>query len=52
MKEAKKNDIKGKELTPYLLNKVKDLTGGKSLLANIALVKDNARVAAMIANVL
>ena len=52
MKEAKKKDIKGKELTPYLLNKVKDLTGGKSLLANIALVKDNARVAAMIANVL
>jgi len=31
------------------LNKIKELTGGKSLKANIALVKDNARVAAKIA---
>jgi pseudouridine-5'-phosphate glycosidase len=31
------------------LNKIKELTGGKSLQANIELVKDNARVAAKIA---
>jgi pseudouridine-5'-phosphate glycosidase len=32
-----------------LLNKIKELTGGKSLKANIELVKNNARVAAKIA---
>lgn len=46
---AEKEGIKGKRLTPYLLNKIKELSGGKSLKANIELVKDNARVAAKIA---
>ena len=46
---AEKEGIKGKELTPYLLNKIGELTGGKSLKANIELVKNNARVAAKIA---
>jgi len=46
---AEKEEIKGKKLTPYLLNKIKELTGGKSLKANIELVKNNARVAAKIA---
>ncbi len=46
---AEKEGIKGKKLTPYLLNKIKELTGGKSLKANIELVKNNARVAAIIA---
>jgi pseudouridine-5'-phosphate glycosidase len=46
---AEKEGVKGKKLTPYLLNKIKELTGGKSLKANIALVKSNARVAAKIA---
>lgn len=46
---AEKEGVKGKKLTPYLLNKIKELTGGKSLKANIELVKDNARVAAKIA---
>ena len=50
VKAAEKEGIKGKELTPYLLNKIKELTGGKSLQANIELVKDNARVAAKIAH--
>lgn len=49
VKAVEKEGIKGKELTPYLLNKIKELTGGKSLKANIALVKDNARVGAKIA---
>ena len=49
IESAEKEGIKGKKLTPYLLNKIKELTGGKSLKANIELVKNNARVAAKIA---
>ena len=41
--------IKGKESTPFLLEKVKELTGGESLASNIALVKNNVRLAAEIA---
>lgn len=44
-----KNNVKGKEVTPFLLAKVKELTGGESLEANIALVKNNAALAAQIA---
>jgi len=49
VRAAENEGIKGKKLTPYLLNKIKELTGGKSLKANIELVKNNARVAAKIA---
>lgn len=41
--------IKGKEVTPFLLSKIKDITGGDSLKTNIALVKNNAALAAKIA---
>ncbi len=47
--KAKEKQIEGKQVTPFLLGKVKELTDGKSLVANIALVKNNARVGAMIA---
>ena len=47
--EAEKNKIKGKESTPFLLAKVKELTKGKSLDANIQLVYNNAKLAAEIA---
>ncbi|MBE3592267.1 MAG: pseudouridine-5'-phosphate glycosidase [Thermoanaerobacter sp.] len=47
--EAEKRNIKGKEITPFLLDKIKDLTQGKSLKANIELVKNNAHVGAKIA---
>ncbi len=47
--EAEKNGIKGKAVTPYLLDKVKEITAGESLKANIALVKNNATLAAQIA---
>lgn len=47
--EADKNGIKGKEVTPYLLDKVKGITAGESLAANIALVKNNAKLGALIA---
>jgi len=49
VRAAEKEGVKGKKLTPYLLNKIKELTSGKSLKANIELIKDNARVAAKIA---
>ncbi|MBQ1804990.1 MAG: pseudouridine-5'-phosphate glycosidase [Oscillospiraceae bacterium] len=44
--EAKKQGIHGKAVTPFLLAKVKDLTGGDSLESNIQLVYNNARLAA------
>ncbi|MGL4947125.1 MAG: pseudouridine-5'-phosphate glycosidase [Cetobacterium sp.] len=47
--EAEEKGIKGKESTPFLLSKVKDITKGKSLEANIELVFNNARLAAQIA---
>jgi len=47
--EADKNNIKGNEVTPYLLSKIKSITQGDSLEANIALVLNNAQLAAKIA---
>ncbi|OGO78342.1 MAG: pseudouridine-5-phosphate glycosidase [Clostridiales bacterium GWB2_37_7] len=47
--EANKNNISGKEVTPFLLAKIKELTVGESLEANIALIKNNAALAAQIA---
>ncbi|MDP3387988.1 MAG: pseudouridine-5'-phosphate glycosidase [Eubacteriales bacterium] len=47
--EADKLNIKGKETTPYLLGKIKSITGNRSLLANIELVYNNARIGAQIA---
>ncbi|USG66154.1 pseudouridine-5'-phosphate glycosidase [Brevibacillus ruminantium] len=49
LQEAKIQGIGGKQVTPFLLAKVKELTEGKSLEANIALVKNNAKLAAKIA---
>ena len=47
--EAERNGIKGKSSTPFLLAKVKEITGGDSLDSNIQLVYNNARVAASLA---
>ncbi len=44
--DSVKDGIHGKATTPYLLAKVKDLTGGDSLASNIQLVYNNARLAA------
>ncbi|HLQ87742.1 MAG TPA: pseudouridine-5'-phosphate glycosidase, partial [Enterococcus sp.] len=49
LKEADEKGIVGKEITPFLLGKIKDITDGKSLAANIALVKNNAKVGAQLA---
>ncbi|OCN00295.1 pseudouridine-5-phosphate glycosidase [Clostridium sp. W14A] len=47
--EAKRLGIKGKEITPYLLDKIQKITGGKSLEANIKLVYNNAALGAKVA---
>lgn len=49
LKEADKNEIKGKDITPFLLDKIQKLTDGKSLDANIKLVFNNAKLASKIA---
>lgn len=50
--EADKKGVHGKQCTPFLLAKVKELTGGDSLEANIRLVLNNARLAALTATAL
>jgi len=52
IESANQNGIKGKELTPFLLDKIKNLTGGESLEANIKLVLNNARLGAAVAKAL
>lgn len=47
--EASAQGIAGKATTPFLLKRIFELTEGRSLKSNIALVKNNARVAAQIA---
>lgn len=49
VKEADEKGIKGKESTPFLLAKVKEITGGSSLESNIQLVFNNAKVGARLA---
>ena len=50
--EAEEKGIHGKETTPFLLSKVLEVTEGKSLEANIALVKNNAKLGAEVAKYL
>ena len=47
--DAKRADISGKRLTPYLLGRLADVTAGRSIVANRALAINNARVAAELA---
>ena len=47
--EANAQGIKGKQTTPFLLAKIKDITGGDSLASNIRLVYNNAALAAQVA---
>ena len=46
---AKKDGIRGKETTPYLLAHIKDLTGGESFASNLQLAYNNAKIASQIA---
>jgi pseudouridylate synthase len=49
---AEAQGISGKNLTPFLLNELSQKSGGKTLAANVALLENNARVAAEIAGAL
>ncbi|GGC82320.1 pseudouridine-5'-phosphate glycosidase [Undibacterium terreum] len=49
LQEADQQGVAGKAVTPFLLDRIKQLTGGRSLATNIALVKNNARVGAQLA---
>jgi len=49
LERAEEQNIRGKDVTPFLLAEIGRVTEGRSLAANIALVKNNARVAADIA---
>jgi pseudouridine-5'-phosphate glycosidase len=51
-KEAKEKGKHGKEITPFLLNRLNELTKGKSMRANLSLLLNNARLAAQIARAL
>ena len=49
VKLANEKNIIAKDLTPFILSKINQLSKGKSLLANIALIKNNAKLASKIA---
>ena len=48
-KEAKEKNIHGQALTPFLLQRINELTNGKSMRANLSLLLNNARLAAKFA---
>ncbi len=47
--DAARENITGSAVTPFLLPRVSELTGGASLKANLSLLRNNARIAAQIA---
>ncbi|HET9219144.1 MAG TPA: pseudouridine-5'-phosphate glycosidase [Terriglobia bacterium] len=47
--EAEKHDIRGKEITPFLLSRMSERSNGATLKANLALLRQNARVASEVA---
>ncbi|MFZ0159085.1 MAG: pseudouridine-5'-phosphate glycosidase [Kineosporiaceae bacterium] len=47
--DAEREGVARKQVTPYLLARINELTGGRSLTANIALIRNNARLAALTA---
>ncbi|WP_234853486.1 pseudouridine-5'-phosphate glycosidase [Paracoccus everestensis] len=49
LSEAEAQGVAAKEVTPFLLQRIFELTGGRSLQSNIALVLNNARLASQIA---
>ncbi len=52
LRECREKGIRGKDTTPFLLARIKDITGGDSLASNIQLVLNNARLAARTAALL
>jgi pseudouridine-5'-phosphate glycosidase len=49
LERAEREGVKGAALTPYLLGQLSEATGGRSLAANLSLLRANARIAAQIA---
>jgi len=49
LQDAKNERVRGQRVTPYLLQRVSELTGNASLLANLGLLRNNAGIAAQIA---
>ena len=49
LEEMEEKKVRGQNVTPYLLSRVSELTGGDSLKANLALLKNNAQIAGQIA---
>jgi pseudouridylate synthase len=50
LEDAEREDVRGRELTPYLLSRLGGATGGATLRANVALLENNARLAAAVAS--
>lgn len=46
---ADEKEVRGKEITPFLLSQMSEKSGGKTLAANIALLENNAKIAAQVA---
>jgi pseudouridine-5'-phosphate glycosidase len=51
-REAVATGVRGPALSPFLLTRLAELTSGRTLKANLALLRNNARVAAEIASAL
>ncbi|MDQ3652855.1 MAG: pseudouridine-5'-phosphate glycosidase [Acidobacteriota bacterium] len=49
LREAERLNVRGREVTPFLLSRMSEQSGGATLAANVALLDNNARVAAEIA---
>jgi pseudouridine-5'-phosphate glycosidase len=49
LSEAHERGLRGRAVTPFLLERMRELTGGRSLIANVALLRSNARLAAELA---
>jgi pseudouridine-5'-phosphate glycosidase len=48
-RQAAERGVSGAALTPYLLNRLAELSAGATLRANLALLRNNARVGALLA---
>lgn len=50
LRAAENQGVRGKQITPFLLSQMSERSGGRTLAANIALLKNNARIAAQVAS--
>ena len=49
LSEAERHRLRGRSVTPFLLDRMRAITGGESVRANVALLRHNAQVAAAVA---